>query len=130
MQNNSDHLAGGAGGGVQWQALPAGSTKALHQARAALLGPVADGLSRRAAVDNIDQVLATPAPKGDAKDAERLDALEAMVRNSQPCGINIGLHGDGNIYIYLDISRTHAAPRRATLREAIDAILASKGGAA
>jgi hypothetical protein len=42
----------------QWAALPAGGYKALLQAREALVGPVADGLSRRAAVKAIDAVLA------------------------------------------------------------------------
>jgi hypothetical protein len=44
-----------------WQALPAGPIKVLHQCRAALIGPVADGLARRCAVAAIDAELARPA---------------------------------------------------------------------
>jgi len=43
----------------QWGVLPASGYKALLQARQALLAPVADGVSRRAAVKTIDNVLAT-----------------------------------------------------------------------
>jgi len=43
----------------QWGVLPASGYRALLQAREALVGPVADGMSRRAAVKAIDDVLAT-----------------------------------------------------------------------
>ena len=43
-----------------WQALSAGPIKVLHQCRAALIGPVADGLARRCAVAAIDAELARP----------------------------------------------------------------------
>jgi len=46
----------------QYSHLPAGPTKALHQARAALLGPTSDGLARRCAVAAIDATLAAPQP--------------------------------------------------------------------
>lgn len=46
---------------TSWQALPAGPIKVLHQCRAALIGPVADGLARRCAVAAIDAELARPA---------------------------------------------------------------------
>ncbi len=44
----------------QWGVLPAGGYRAILQAREALLGPVADGASRRAAVAAIDAVAAHP----------------------------------------------------------------------
>lgn len=43
-----------------WQALSAGPIKVLHQCRAVLIGPVADGLARRCAVAAIDAELARP----------------------------------------------------------------------
>jgi hypothetical protein len=45
---------------VAWQSLEAGKDKALHQALAALRGPVADGLARRCAIQAIESAIAAP----------------------------------------------------------------------
>jgi hypothetical protein len=46
---------------AQWTTMPAGSQKALHQAKDVLLGPIGDGASRRAAVKAIEEALSQAA---------------------------------------------------------------------